>query len=101
IDGAVWFCTGVLPQVRSAVPTASVALVGRSPAPEVEALGALDGVEVHADVPSVVPYLRAARVAIVPLRIGTGTRLKAREAMAAGRPVVGTTVGLEGLAVTD
>ena len=33
----------------------------------------------------------------MPLRIGTGTRLKALEAMAAGRPVVGTSVGLEGL----
>jgi glycosyltransferase involved in cell wall biosynthesis len=38
---------------------------------------------------------------VVPLRWGTGTRLKALEAMAAGRPLVGTTVGLEGLGVID
>jgi glycosyltransferase involved in cell wall biosynthesis len=36
---------------------------------------------------------------VVPLRIGSGTRLKALEAMAAGRPVVGTSVGLEGLGI--
>jgi glycosyltransferase involved in cell wall biosynthesis len=48
-----------------------------------------------------VPYLNRARVAIVPLRVGSGTRLKALEALAAGRPVVGTTVGLAGLPVRN
>ena len=47
------------------------------------------------------PWLSRARVAVVPLRVGSGTRLKALEAMAAGRPLVGTTVGLEGLGVLD
>jgi glycosyltransferase involved in cell wall biosynthesis len=54
-------------------------------------------VAVHADVPAVEPFLRRARVAVVPLRIGSGSRLKALEALAAGRPVVGTTIGLGGL----
>jgi glycosyltransferase involved in cell wall biosynthesis len=49
-------------------------------------------------VPSTLPFLHDARVALVPLRIGSGSRLKALEAMAAGRPVVGTTIGLGGLA---
>ena len=48
-----------------------------------------------------VPYLQAARVVVVPLRVGTGTRLKALEAMAAARPVVGTTVGLDGIGAVD
>jgi len=38
---------------------------------------------------------------VVPLRIGSGSRLKALEAMAANRPVVGTSIGLEGLDLTD
>ena len=45
------------------------------------------------------PYYRGALAAIVPLRIGGGTRLKILEAMAAGVPVVSTSIGAEGLAV--
>jgi glycosyltransferase involved in cell wall biosynthesis len=87
----------VLPLVRSEVPGARLDLVGMRPGPEVRALAANDGVDLHADVPDVMPYLQRARVAVVPLRVGSGTRLKALEAMAAGRPVVGTTIGLSGL----
>lgn len=76
-------------------------LVGRKPTDEVRALAELPGVSVHADVPSMVPYFQSARVVVVPLRLGTGTRLKALEAMGAGRPVVGTTVGLGGIGVID
>jgi glycosyltransferase involved in cell wall biosynthesis len=101
LDGAVWFCDEVLPLVRDRVPAATLALVGRSPAPEVRSLGGRDGIEVHADLASVEPWLAKARVAVVPLRVGTGTRLKALEAMAAGRPVVGTAIGLAGLGLVD
>jgi glycosyltransferase involved in cell wall biosynthesis len=45
------------------------------------------------------PWLWGAKVSIVPLRIGGGTRLKIYESMAAGVPVVSTTVGAEGLDV--
>ncbi len=97
IDGARWFCHEVLPLVRRDVPDARVDLVGARPTPEVRALHGLPGVTLHADVPDVAPYLAAARVAVVPLRIGSGSRLKALEAMAATRAVVGTTIGMEGL----
>jgi glycosyltransferase involved in cell wall biosynthesis len=101
VDGARWFCEEVWGRVRAAVPDAVLDLVGRAPVAEVTALGGLDGVSVHRDVESMVPWLDAARVVIVPLRVGTGTRLKALEAMAAGRPVVGTSVGLAGLGLRD
>jgi len=101
VDGAIWFCDEVLPLVRRRVADASVRLVGHAPVAAVRALGERDGVEVHADVTSTVPWLEQARVAVVPLRIGTGTRLKALEAMAAGRPVVGTGTGLSGLGLVD
>src|SRR5207302_11444148 len=51
----------------------------------------------HPAAPVTAPCLARARVALVPLRIGSGTRIKALDAMAAGRPVVGTTIGLGGL----
>ena len=101
IDGATWFCEHVLPLVRRRHPDVTFDIVGHQPLPSVLALDRLPGVQVHADVPSVLPYLARARVAVAPLRIGTGTRLKALEAMAAGRPVVGTTVGLDGLELVD
>jgi glycosyltransferase involved in cell wall biosynthesis len=101
VDALTWFCRDVFPLIRADVPDARLDIVGREPLPEVSALTRLEGVSVHPDVPSVVPWLESARVALVPVRIGSGTRLKALEAMAAGRPVVGTTVGLEGLDVED
>jgi polysaccharide biosynthesis protein PslH len=99
IDGLGWFCRDVLPIVRARVPEVRLDVVGRQPQSEVNELANLPGVDVHADVPSVVPWLDAARVAVVPVRIGSGTRLKALEAMASGRPIVGTTTGLDGLAI--
>ena len=97
VDGVRWFCADVLPLVRRSVPEATFTIVGRDAVDEVRRLAAIDGVEVHEDVVAVEPYVRDARVAVVPVRVGTGTRLKALEAMAAGRPVVGTTIGLAGL----
>jgi glycosyltransferase involved in cell wall biosynthesis len=101
IDGARWFCGEVWPRVQAEVPDAELMLVGRSPGADVLALGELPGVSVHADVPSMAPFLESARVVLVPLRVGTGTRLKALEGLAAGRPVVGTSVGLEGIGIVD
>jgi glycosyltransferase involved in cell wall biosynthesis len=97
VDGALWFCHEVLPLVRQQEPSVEVDLVGAHPVEEVLALGKLAGVTVYSDVETVAPYLNAARLAVVPIRVGSGSRLKALEALAAGRPVVGTSIGLEGL----
>jgi glycosyltransferase involved in cell wall biosynthesis len=64
------------------------------------ALRGQPGVEVAGTVPDVRPYYREAFAAVVPLRTGMGTRLKILEGMAAGVPVVSSTIGAEGLAVT-
>ncbi|MGZ6791325.1 MAG: glycosyltransferase [Mycobacteriales bacterium] len=101
VDGTTWFVEHAWPRVRAAVPAAELLVVGRLPAPEVLALAQVPGVSVHPDVPDVRPYLDRSRVCLVPLRMGSGTRLKALEAMSAGRPVAGTAIGLEGLPVRD
>ena len=97
IDAAIWLCREVLPLLRQEEPAIQVDLVGARPPPVVRALAELPGVRVHADVAHVSPFLQTARVSVVPIRVGSGSRLKALEAMAAGRPVVGTSIGLEGL----
>lgn len=97
IDAATWLCEDILPIVRTSVSDATLVLVGREPNERVRRLGGLPGVETHFDVTDVRPLLGSARVAVVALRQGSGTRLKALEAMSAGRPVAGTSIGLEGL----
>jgi glycosyltransferase involved in cell wall biosynthesis len=101
VDGAVWFARQVMPALLAAVPDAELTIVGRAATADVLALDRLPGVTVVGEVPSVVPYLEAARVAVVPLRVGSGTRLKALEAMAGGRPLAGTAIGLGGLGLRD
>jgi polysaccharide biosynthesis protein PslH len=88
----------IFPRVRAAEPQATLALVGRKP-PDWLRTATADrpGVELHADVPDVRPFLHGAGLLAVPLRIGGGSRLKILEALAAGLPVVTTTVGVEGL----
>jgi hypothetical protein len=54
------------------------------------------GVELHANVLRVEPYLECSAALAVPLRIGGGTRLKILEALAAGLPMVSSGVGAEG-----
>jgi glycosyltransferase involved in cell wall biosynthesis len=73
-------------------------IVGRNPDRRVEKLAG-ESIEITGSVPSVVDHLYAASVVVVPLRIGGGTRLKIYEAMAAGKAVVSTSVGAEGLDV--
>jgi len=96
VDAAVWFAREVWPEVVRRIPAARLLLVGRDPAPSVRAL-ASSSVEVSGTVSDVLPYLAQARLAVAPLRSGGGTRLKILEALDAGRPVVATSVAVDGL----
>lgn len=100
IDGAEWFVREILPLIRKRKPDCSVALAGRKPTRAVLDLAARDsGIQITGTVPDVRPYLWGATASIVPLRVAGGTRLKIFESMAAGVPVVSTTIGAEGLPV--
>jgi glycosyltransferase involved in cell wall biosynthesis len=80
------------------VPQARLSIVGRRPPEEILAYRSPD-VLVTGAVDDVRPYLESAAVVVVPLRLGSGTRLKILEAMAMGKAVVSTTLGAEGIDV--
>jgi glycosyltransferase involved in cell wall biosynthesis len=100
VDGVTWFAGEVLPLIRKRRPECSLVIAGRRPDAEIRRLAGKDaGIQVTGTVDDVRPFLWGSTVAIVPLRIGGGTRLKIYEAMAARVPVVSTTIGAEGLDV--
>lgn len=100
VDGVHYFVREILPLIRRQRPGCSLTVVGRKPSPDILALADADpAIRITGTVPDVRPHLWDARVSIVPLRIGGGTRLKIYESMAASVPVVSTTVGAEGLDV--
>ncbi|MBV9225931.1 MAG: glycosyltransferase [Acidobacteriaceae bacterium] len=99
VDGMRWFLSDVFPLIRQERPDCRLAIVGRNP-PQALLDAAKDPqITVTGTVPDVRPFLWQSALSIVPLRVGGGTRLKIFEAMAAGTPVVSTTIGAEGLPV--
>lgn len=101
-DAVQWFIKEIFPLIKQEVPEATFTVVGRDPFPDLLELAKRDtAIRVTGRVDDVRPYMREAAVFVVPIRIGGGTRLKIFEAMAMGLPVVSTTVGAEGLPVTD
>lgn len=102
VDAVVWFLDNVWPAIVAAVPQASFTVIGRSPPRRlVHAWQGRSGVRFTGTVDDIRPALAGADIAVVPLRVGGGTRLKVLELMAAGIPVVSTTLGIEGLPVVD
>ncbi|MES2462985.1 MAG: glycosyltransferase [Armatimonadota bacterium] len=102
VDAVQWFCAEILPLVRKDLPYARFQIVGSKPAPRVRALAAAqpESVDVTGTVPDVRPYMSGCSVFVVPLRAGSGMRVKILNAMAMGLPIVSTTLGAEGIAVT-
>lgn len=102
IDGAVWFVSEVLPLIRKRAPECTLAIAGRRPTAQLQELARRDPrITVTGTIPDVRPWVWGAKAAIVPLRVGGGTRIKIYEAMAAGTPVVSTSIGAEGLDVRN
>ncbi len=100
-DAVSFFVEEVLPLIQKSVSDVRFSIVGGKPSARVQKLAEREGVVVTGRVPEIKPYFAEATVFVVPLRIGSGTRLKILEALAMGKAVVSTTVGAEGLALQD
>lgn len=101
IDGILWFADEVWPLIVSRRPGTTMAVVGQRPHHRLDRLNGVPGITVTGRVPTVRPYLFGSKVYIVPIRIGSGTRLKLIEAMAAGKAIVSTTNGAEGFPINN
>lgn len=100
VDAALHFCDKIFPIICQEISAIDLWIVGRDPLPEVVRLNG-GNIHVTGRVEDVIPFYQHNAVCVVPLRAGSGTRLKILEAMALGRPVVSTTIGCEGLDVVD
>jgi glycosyltransferase involved in cell wall biosynthesis len=102
VDGVGYLMDEIWPRIVRARPRARMIVVGRSP-PKALVQAARDrglAWTFTGFVEDIRPYVRDSHVYVIPLRVGGGTRIKAYEAMAMGRAVVSTSIGVEGLPVT-
>jgi glycosyltransferase involved in cell wall biosynthesis len=100
-DGVTFLMHEVWPIVARVRPQARAIIVGRNPPKALVALAHDRNLNWHFTgfVDDVRPLVASSHVSVIPLRVGSGTRIKAFEAMAMGRPVVSTPIGVEGLAI--
>ena len=100
VDAARWLAGEIMPRLRTLHPGVRLRLVGADPRGAIASLASPD-VEVVGWVPSMQPELARAAVVVAPVRVGGGQRMKVLEALAAGKAVVTTARGAEGLLLED
>jgi O-antigen biosynthesis protein len=100
VDAVVFFCRDILPLVRRALSDVNVTVVGDRPPREILELSGA-GISVTGWVPETASYLDSHCVGIAPLRFGAGMKGKVGEALAAGLPMVTTSIGAEGMDLED
>jgi len=98
-DAAVCLGEEIFPQVQESYPGARLDLVGKSPPESVKRLGEESGIRVTGFVDDIFEYVAEATVVVVPIRVGTGVRIKILHALAMGKPVVSTPTGMQGIPV--
>jgi glycosyltransferase involved in cell wall biosynthesis len=103
VEGIHFLLDEVWPRLLAVRPRVRAVIVGRNPPASLTEKIRTRGLDVRLTgfVDDIRPHVVGANVYVIPLFVGSGTRIKAYEAMAMGRPVVSTTLGIEGLDVTD
>jgi len=100
-DAVLWFVRDVLPLINQERPDISFEIVGKDPSRAVRDLGDRDDVRVTGFVDDLGDHVARAAVVVLPIRVGTGVRMKALHAMAMDKPLVSTRLGVQGIAVAD
>jgi len=101
IDAATYFVQKIFPAILRAIPSARFFIVGQKPSDEVLKLHDGTRIIVTGEVPDTRMYHEQCSVIVTPIRYGGGTRIKILEAMAMSKAVVSTTVGAEGIPITQ
>ena len=97
IDAALYFSQLIFPLILKDVPNAKLLLVGNAPPPEVSSLTLNKQIKVSGYVDSLTNFYKDADVVVCPLRIGGGVKVKVLEALNAGKAIVSTSIGAQGL----
>jgi glycosyltransferase involved in cell wall biosynthesis len=97
-DALYYFVRTILPLIQKEIPNVRLIAAGRNPPPEFRARFAdVSALKFTGTLPDLRPVVAKAAVSIVPLRVGSGTRLKILESAALGKAIISTTIGVEGL----
>jgi glycosyltransferase involved in cell wall biosynthesis len=97
VDAVHYFVREILPLIQAQMPQVKFVLAGRAGPASVRALADHPAIEFVGKVEDMFSLAQRVAVIVVPLRIGAGTRLKILEAMAWGKPIVATSIGVEGI----
>lgn len=100
VDAVLYFVNDVMPIVLSKKPDLDIYIIGSNPPVEIKKL-ATKNLHIVGFVEDLKPYLNKVRLSFVPLRYGAGVKGKIGTSMAAGLPVVTTSVGAEGMGVKN
>ena len=102
VEAVLWFARQVLPMVRRGVPDALFVVAGANPPDTLKELDSEgEGIRVVGPVETVEPAYVAATVFAAPILVGGGIIVKILDAMAMGKAIVSTSVGCEGIEVTN
>lgn len=96
-DAVQYFLAEIYPQIKRVEPTTTLTVTGSTNGVDMKGLRLDESVRLSGYVEDIRPTVGGSAVCIVPIRQGSGTRLKILEAMALGTPIVSTAKGAEGI----
>ncbi len=100
VESIEWLLSDIWPEIHKEVPQVKMYIAGRNTPDRLMNYKA-EGVTMVGEVPDAMYFIGSKQINIVPLRSGSGIRVKIIEAMSAGKTVISTTLGAQGIEYTD